>query len=93
VIYFNEMDQLAEGAITNVFIKKDNIWYTPAIESGILAGVYRKYFIGKNRGNVIEKEISKDELFNADEVVLTNSLRGEIKVEKLFHGKEEIKHF
>lgn len=93
VLYFNEKEQLAEGAITNVFIKKDNIWYTPAINCGILPGVYRKYFIEKNCGNVVEKEISKDELLNADEILLTNSLRGEIKVEKLFFGKEEIKHF
>lgn len=47
VIYFNQIGELVEGAITNIFIKKKNILFTPPVESGLLPGVYRNYLIKK----------------------------------------------
>ncbi len=83
VIFFNEKDELAEGAISNIFIKKGGLWYTPNLSSGILPGIYREYFISQNK-NVTEKIISRTDLNEAEEIMLTNSVRGEIKVNKLF---------
>jgi para-aminobenzoate synthetase/4-amino-4-deoxychorismate lyase len=93
VIYFNEKNNLAEGAITNVFIRKDHSWLTPSLTCGILPGVYRRHFIENNSGLVSEKEITYKEFLDADEIILTNSLRGEIKVEQLFLGGGEVKYF
>lgn len=83
VLYFNERDELVEGSRTNIFVKKENSWFTPSLESGALPGIYRKYFIDVHP-NVIEKNIKIEEIVNADELFLTNALRGEVKVNKLF---------
>lgn len=83
VIFFNEKDELAEGAISNIFIKKDGLWYTPNLSSGILPGIYREYFISQNK-NVTEKIISRTDLIEAEEIMLTNSVKGEIRVNKLY---------
>ncbi len=51
--------------------------YTPALTEGCVAGVMRKYIIGQlavTGFNCIEKEITVEELLNADEVFLTNSI-------------------
>ena len=42
VIYFNEHSELAEGAITNIFVYKNDVISTPPLNVGILSGVYRK---------------------------------------------------
>ncbi len=83
VLYFNERNELAEGSRVNIFLRKADSWYTPPLESGALPGVYRKYFIETHQ-NVIEKTIKMDDLLNADELLLTNVLRGEVKVNTLF---------
>ncbi len=50
VIFFNEKNQLTEGARTNIFIRKNESWYTPSLKSGILPGIYRKYLLQQERG-------------------------------------------
>ncbi len=83
VLYFNERDELAEGSRTNLFFRKADCLYTPSLESGALPGVFRKYFIEKHL-DVFENNIKIEDLINADELLLTNALRGEVKVNKLF---------
>lgn len=94
-IFFNEQGNLCEGCTTNIFIIKDKIIYTPSIKCGLLPGIVRQWVI--NNFDVIEKKITKEELLNSDEVFLTNSLVGVIKVSnienKLFNSEiiEKIK--
>ena len=87
VIFFNEKKELAEGAITNIFVRKEDVWFTPPLTSGILAGIYRNYFINTNE-NVKETIITINDLLTAAEVKLVNSVRGEIKVNQLFYQNE-----
>ena len=92
-IFFNEQGYLCEGCTTNIFIVKNGKIYTPKIECGLLPGVVRKWVI--DNFDVIETKITKDELLNSDEVFLTNSLVGVIKVSeienKLFDSKLIVK--
>jgi para-aminobenzoate synthetase / 4-amino-4-deoxychorismate lyase len=88
VLYLNEKDEIAEGSRTNIFFRKGTNWFTPAIESGLLPGVYRKYFI-ETHPDISEKNIRIEDLINADELLITNALRGELKVDKLFINSEE----
>lgn len=79
VVRLNEFQQVAEGTKTNIFIKKDGRWFTPSLESGILPGIAREYFIGimKQQGiPIIETVITKEELHTADKIALSNSLIG-----------------
>ncbi|MGB5529653.1 MAG: aminotransferase class IV, partial [Ignavibacteriaceae bacterium] len=88
VLYLNEKNELAEGSRSNIFLKKDNLWFTPTLNSGALPGIYRKFFI-KNNINISEKNIKIEDLLNADRLLLTNALRGEINVNKVFINNEE----
>ena len=92
-IFFNEQGYLCEGCTTNIFIVKNGKIYTPKIECGLLPGVVRKWVI--DNFDVIETKITKDELLNSDEVFVTNSLVGVIKVSeienKLFDSKLIVK--
>jgi para-aminobenzoate synthetase/4-amino-4-deoxychorismate lyase len=87
VIFFNEKKELAEGAITNIFIRKEDVWFTPPVTSGILAGIYRSYFINTS-DDVKETIITINDLLTADEIKLVNSVRGEIKVNQLYYQNE-----
>lgn len=80
-IFLNENNWLTEGCTTNIFIVKDNNIYTPSEKCGLLNGIIRKYVI--DNFNVYEKEISKEELLTAEEIFLTNSLVGVIKVSEI----------
>ncbi len=92
VIFFNERNQLTEGGRTNIFIKKDETWYTPSLSSGILPGIYRNYLLQTDR-NIKEDFLSKDDLISADEIILTNSLREKIKISRLYFNGNEFKEF
>ncbi len=81
VLFLNEKGFVTEGSISNIFLVKGNKIYTPKVESGLLPGVVRNYII--NEFKVIEKEITLDELFDADELFVTNSLLGIMGVSKL----------
>jgi para-aminobenzoate synthetase/4-amino-4-deoxychorismate lyase len=93
VIYFNDENCLAEGGITNVFIKIDNTWLTPSLDCGILPGVYRRYFLEKNQLKSVEKKITYQEFLEANEIILTNSLRGEIKINELILNSGDKKNY
>ncbi|MEZ8292070.1 aminodeoxychorismate synthase component I [Vibrio sp. 10N.237.312.B06] len=87
-IFLNEKDEVVEACCHNVFIKKDGVLFTPPCSSGALDGIFRKKFMFENV--VIEKKIGVEDLFNADEIYLTNSVRGLVKVSLCKqHGKLE----
>lgn len=88
VLYFNEDGHLTEGAISNIFIRRADTWFTPGLNEGILPGVYRHVFI-KNNTLVIESKITLKDLQSAERVILTNALRGEIKVSQIYLKETE----
>lgn len=92
VIYFNERGELAEGAITNVFIYKSDVISTTPLNAGILAGVYRKHLL-KNNPSIRERKLDVEDLLEADKIVLVNSVRGEVNVKKLFIDENEFVEF
>lgn len=66
---------IAEGAVNNIFIVKNNILYTPKL-GNILGGITRDSIIeiARRRGlKVYEKNIRPEFLKNADEVFLTGT--------------------
>jgi len=92
VIFINEKNQVAEGSITNIFINKTGLLYTPPTASGSLPGVFRKSWLQTNI-NIKEEILYKDDLLIADEIILTNSLRGKVKVDKLYLNETEFIEF
>jgi len=92
VLFFNEKGELTEGAITNIFVKIGEEIFTPPSKCGLLTGIYRNYYIDTH-SNIQRKIISLEDLYNADEIILTNSLRSEIKVDVLYFNEKEFKSF
>jgi branched-chain amino acid aminotransferase len=74
-IWFTTDNHLAEGCVSNVFLVKDSVLYTPPIETPVLPGIARKavrQLAQQQAIDLVEKDLSIDDLLNADEVFLTN---------------------
>lgn len=74
-IWFTIDNRLAEGCVSNVFLVKDGVIYTPTLETPVLAGIARKtiFKIARQQDiHTIEKDLYIHDLLEADEVFLTN---------------------
>ncbi|MBK7884084.1 MAG: aminotransferase class IV [Chitinophagaceae bacterium] len=74
-IILNSASNICDSTIANVFIIKDGILKTPALQEGCIAGVMRKNIIKKllAAGWIIEEtSITENELKSADEIFLCN---------------------
>jgi branched-chain amino acid aminotransferase len=75
-IMLNTNGMVVEASGENVFIVKNNVLITPPIASGALEGITRDTVLRlANDYNIVTeiKDISKDELYLADEVFLTGT--------------------
>lgn len=75
MLFLNTRDEVTEGAISNVFAEKDGRWFTPPVECGLLAGVYRRRLL-ETRADVEERVLSVEDLRSADAVYICNAVRG-----------------
>jgi branched-chain amino acid aminotransferase len=76
-LLLNENGLLAEASSSNVFIFSEGILKTPRLGTGLLPGVTRRIILDLANQNGIraaETDILPDELMNAGEVFLTNSM-------------------
>jgi 4-amino-4-deoxychorismate lyase len=77
-IFLNEQGYLAEGIVSNLFWIKENVLYTPTIQTGILNGITRQFVIQlarKNNLQVQEGFYSIEQALKADEMFVTNSIQ------------------
>ena len=95
-LWFTNDNRLAEGCISNVFLVKDSVLYTPPIQTPVLAGVARKtiFEIALNGAvEVVEKDLYISDVLEADEVFLTNVIMQVMpinRVEKHAVGSGEV---
>jgi branched-chain amino acid aminotransferase len=78
-LVLNSHGRVADSTIANLFYIKDDQFYTPPLSEGGVAGVMRRYLLESlsRAGFVVsERAIYPDDLKNADEVFLTNALKG-----------------
>jgi para-aminobenzoate synthetase/4-amino-4-deoxychorismate lyase len=80
VIFENERDEITEGAISNIFIRKAKIYYTPPISCGLLNGVYRQHFMKRKSSFAKERILKRQDLYQADAIYVCNSVRGLTRV-------------
>ncbi|PVD53229.1 hypothetical protein DC498_04955 [Terrimonas sp.] len=88
-IVLNQYGRIADATIANVFIIKNDEVHTPPLSEGCVAGVVRRFLLQKlplHGFNVQEKPLTVDDLLNADEVFLTNAVRG-VRFVKKFRDK------
>ena len=80
-LFFNSYDLLLEGGRSNVFVKYQGQWLTPSLDLDILNGVMRQAVLQQPQtylgaDAVIETHITRDMLEHAEEIRLSNALRG-----------------
>ena len=89
-VLLNENNNIADSISSNVFIVKGDQIITPKISDGGVAGTMRSILIEvlKSQNQLVqEKSITENDLLDADEIFLTNAIRG-IQAVGLFQGKE-----
>lgn len=73
-IFQNSKGEITEGAISNIFIKKDKMLYTPPIKCGLLPGILRQQLLRNKKCK--EKILYPKDLLKADKIYCGNSVRG-----------------
>lgn len=76
-ILLNSNNSICDSTIANVFLIKGDVIQTPPLADGCVAGVMRAFVINelkKNGYHISEETILIDQLLDADEVFLTNSI-------------------
>ncbi len=74
VIVLNEHRQVASAGRGNIFWRRGDRLFTPGHESGCRCGVVRGFVLARH--DVEEGSFPLDDLLEADEIFLTNSMRG-----------------
>ncbi|MGY8940792.1 MAG: HAD-IIIA family hydrolase [Flavobacteriales bacterium] len=75
----NEQFQVIESSRSNLFLVSNGVLYTPGLESGPVGGVMRAAIINvalANEYKVYECNLTPQEMLRADELFLTNAIRG-----------------
>jgi branched-chain amino acid aminotransferase len=76
-LVFNTQNFLADATIYNVFIVKDKKIYTPTLADAPVDGTVRKLLLNRIKQlNIIEKNITVEDVYMADEIFLTNAIKG-----------------
>jgi para-aminobenzoate synthetase/4-amino-4-deoxychorismate lyase len=74
VLFCNDIGELTEGSITNIFLEQDGQLLTPALRCGLLAGTLRQDLI--DTGRAVEAVLRPADLDKAERIWLGNSVRG-----------------
>jgi para-aminobenzoate synthetase / 4-amino-4-deoxychorismate lyase len=82
VVFANERNELTEGAISSIFIQRHGKWLTPALECGLLPGIWRQIMIEKLQATATVIPIA--ELKTAEKIIIGNSVRGTVEITELF---------
>jgi len=75
-IMLNARNRLSEGTVSNIFFLKDDILCTPSVACGILDGITRGIAIDlavREDLGVLEGEFTKEDIYAATEVFITNT--------------------
>jgi branched-chain amino acid aminotransferase len=75
-VMYNHEGYVAEATGDNVFIVKNGVIYTPPVEAGALEGITRGVVIKlakEEKLEVVEKNLTRFDLFNCDEFFLTGT--------------------
>lgn len=78
-IMLNDLGRIVEAISSNIFLYKNQNIYTPALDEGCMDGIMRKQIltIAKEMNiNVFEGMLNGSMLLQADEMFLTNAIRG-----------------
>lgn len=76
IVLLNHYGQICESLYSNVIVVKDTKLITPDLDSGCINGVMRTYLMAMLEEGLEERPVEMAELLEADEILLTNAVRG-----------------
>ncbi len=85
-LMLNTSGYVCEGSTENLFIIKDGVAYTPDSSCGALRGITRDSVMHICRDlklDVVEKQITRDEVYTADEAFFTGTAAEVIPIREL----------
>lgn len=85
-IFLTEQGYVAEGVVSNILWMKNEIMYTPSLETGILNGITRQFAMNclQLLGIPIQEGLFlQEDLLNASEVIITNSSQEMIPIKTI----------
>ena len=86
----NHFGRVADTSIANIFLIKNKTIYTPSLAEGCIAGVMRQHLISLLKAKemeVCETAISLNDVMEADELFVTNAIRG---IKWVYHCNEKV---
>ncbi|GIP41325.1 4-amino-4-deoxychorismate lyase [Paenibacillus sp. J31TS4] len=88
-VFLDREGRLAEGIVSNLFYVQDGEVRTPSLDTGVLPGITRECIleICEEQGIPWREVLADwDELLEAEEVFLTNSIQELVPVHRLYEG-------
>jgi para-aminobenzoate synthetase/4-amino-4-deoxychorismate lyase len=73
VLLWNEREEITESSIANVVVKINEDLFTPPLDSGLLAGTFRKWLL--DTGQIRERILKVRDLEQCSKIYLINSVR------------------
>lgn len=76
-LILNASNHICDSSKANLFIIKNGAFFTPALHQGCINGVIRRYLVDSLKANgyrLHQAEITEEQLLDADEAFLTNSI-------------------
>lgn len=89
-LVLNHFGRVADTSIANIFLIKNKTIYTPSLAEGCIAGVMRQHLISLLKAKemeVCETAISLNDVMEADELFVTNAIRG---IKWVYHCNEKV---
>lgn len=80
-LFCNEQGFVTEGGRTSIFVKPQgsSSWLTPPVSAGLLPGIMRATLLADSEMNAREANLTINDVSMAEEIILSNALRGAIK--------------
>ncbi len=78
IIFCNERQEITEGTISNIIIRRQGRFLTPSIECGLLPGIGRQVLIEGRQ--IWEEVLTPADLYAAEAIYFLNSVRGLVEV-------------
>lgn len=89
-VILNNRGYITEGSRSNIFLVEDNEIFTPSLECGCLDGITRRVVFDlakKHSLKIYEGNFTVQDLYQADEAFLTNSLMGVMPLASVEHRR------
>lgn len=89
-IFLNDHGYLTEGVVSNLFWVKNDVVYTPSVDTGILNGITRQFvleLLKKINIEVAVGQFSQESLLDSEECFVTNSIQEIVPISSI-NGKK-----